>query len=350
MTSVPAYILGGSGFAAGELLRLLYSHTGIHVAGIVSASSANKTVAEIHPHLAPAYPDTTTTSWDAIQVDASGQQPIAIFSALPHGLSGGKLMQVIEMFPEPERLKVVDLSADFRYPTVELFESVYSVDHPAPGAVSQFKCDLPELSNGVTSTRIAHPGCFTTSVVLGTTPLISMGIHHHVRVSAVTGSTGSGREPTPTTHHPVRANNTFAYKPLVHRHTKEMELLISKATGTDVTVSFAPQSGAFARGIYATIFADNTGGYSQANLLDAFTDYYKTAPFITVSEMPPRLKDVVGTNRCHLSVAADDDTIVVFSAIDNLIKGASGGAIQWMNRMLGYDEKMGLDNPGLGWL
>lgn len=350
MNPVPAYILGGSGFAAAELLRLLYGHPGFYVAGVLSASSAGKPIAEIHPHLAAAYPSLTTTSWDSLaQVDLPESDRVAIFSALPHGLSGDRVKAMTDLFENSE-VFVVDLSADFRYPSVEQFESIYKTSHPAPDVVSSFGCALPEHSTGSESTWMAHPGCFTTSVVLGAVPLVDAGFVGNLRVSAVTGSTGSGRQPKPTTHHPLRANNMFAYKPLMHRHRQEMELLVTKATGREVRVSFAPQSGSFARGIYTTIFADNLKGASGDILKEHLDSFYRSAPFVTVKDAPPRLKDVVGTNQCHLHVHADEDSVVVFSAIDNLIKGASGGGVQWMNRLLGYEETTGLLAPGLGWI
>lgn len=351
MNPVPAYILGGSGFAAAELLRLLFGHPGFYVAGVVSSSSSEKPIGEIHPHLASAYPGLQTTSWDSLKdADLPDSDTVAVFSALPHGLSGDKVKFLTDLFPKQTKIHVVDLSADFRYASVDTFEEIYKTRHPAPDLVPSFGCALPEHAIGSESDWMAHPGCFTTSVVLGAAPLVDAGFIGNIRVSAVTGSTGSGRNPKPTTHHPLRANNMFAYKPFVHRHRQEMELLINKATGREIHVSFAPQSGAFARGIYTTIFADNLNGVSAETLTDHLANYYRSAPFITVRDTPPRLKDVVGTNQCHLAVQSDDHSIVIFSAIDNLIKGASGGGIQWMNRLLGYEETTGLLAPGLGWI
>jgi N-acetyl-gamma-glutamyl-phosphate reductase len=169
-------------------------------------------------------------------------------------------------------------------------------------------------------------------------------------VVAVTGSTGAGRTPTATTHHPARRSTVFAYNPLKHRHEPEMRALASAASGVDAVIHFVPQSGPFARGIYATLQGRLLRPMETAEVRQALAGFYAKAPFVDILPEPPRLQDVAGTNRARLSVAADGDHLVVFSAIDNLVKGAAGGAIQWMNRLLGFPETAGLMVPGLGWI
>ncbi|NND70589.1 MAG: N-acetyl-gamma-glutamyl-phosphate reductase [Rhodothermales bacterium] len=349
MSKTPAYILGASGFAAGELLRLLHGHPEIEPSRVVSASSPGKPIGELHPHLAAAYPDLLTTS---IEECLAGQPPgerVAIFSALPHGFSAATVDDLVSSLNGTD-MYVVDMSADFRFEDQFTFEKIYGLPHPAPGRIPDYVCSIPEHSDHTDPRFVAHPGCFTTSVIIPVVPLIKTGHIKHVMVSSVTGSTGSGRDPKPTTHHPVRANNLYSYKPLAHRHTREMEILSGRAGGGQLSVSFVPHSGPFARGIHSTIFARNDNNISTGDLLELLNSYYDSSPFIFVTNSPPRLKDVVGTNNCHISAQADDTTIVLFSVIDNLVKGASGGAIQWMNRMLGIPEETGLKHPGLGWL
>jgi N-acetyl-gamma-glutamylphosphate reductase len=178
-------------------------------------------------------------------------------------------------------------------------------------------------------------------------------------VVAVTGSTGAGRTPSPSTHHPARRSNLFAYNPLAHRHEPEMRALAAAAAGQEVAIHFVPQAGPFARGIYATLQARllrparagaGDGAERAAAVLADLASFYAAAPFVDVVAEPPRLQDVVGTNRCRIGVAVAGDRLVAFSAIDNLTKGAAGGGIQWLNRLLGFAETAGLTQPGIGWL
>ena len=188
-------------------------------------------------------------------------------------------------------------------------------------------------------------------MLLAAVPLLRLGlIEPELYVSAITGSTGAGRTLTTTTHHPERRSNLFAYQPLRHRHQPELRALAAAATGVDAAFHFVPHAGPFARGIYATIHARAAGALAAAEVNAAVARFYDGAPFIQVAAEPPRLQDVVGTNRCRLSVASEDGALVAFSALDNLTKGAAGGGIQWMNRLLGWPETTGLQLPGLGWL
>jgi N-acetyl-gamma-glutamyl-phosphate reductase len=168
-------------------------------------------------------------------------------------------------------------------------------------------------------------------------------------VSGVTGSTGSGRQPTAGTHHPQRHSDLYAYNPLAHRHTPEVRALAAAATGVDAEFAFVPHSGPFARGIHVTVQAVLRHSVSSADLQRALSDYYDQSVFVRVGAEPPRLKDVVTSNYAELCGATQDGTVVVMCAIDNLVKGAAGGAIQWMNRILGYEETAGLLTPAPGW-
>jgi N-acetyl-gamma-glutamyl-phosphate reductase common form len=336
---VPTLVLGGSGYVAGELLRLLAGHPGLRPAAVMSDSKPGESVEATFPHLAGSLPGLVFSGRDALPGLLAEWPRLAVLGAAPHGATAPLLAELIA---EAERarceLAVVDLSADFRFAD------------GAPSLLAGFACAVPELVEGLPAWGLAHPGCFTTATLLAAVPLLRAGlVEPEVTVVAVTGSTGAGRTPTPTTHHPERRSTIAAYSPLSHRHQPEMETLAA-AAGAAARFHFVPQSGPFARGIHATLVMRPMNGTTAGDAREALDAFYAEAPFVDVLEAPPRLQDVVGTNRCRLGVAADRDSLVVFSTIDNLVKGAAGGAIQWMNRLLGYPETAGLRTPGLGWL
>jgi N-acetyl-gamma-glutamyl-phosphate reductase len=332
---------------------------------------------------------------------------VAVLCAAPHG-AAAKLVDLVLAAAEHAgaRLHVVDLSADFRFAAAAEYERVYGHAHGAPGLLAHFRCALPEHADLAFATgaggaapsdqrmggalapdaagrslapdtpggaggtlaavgaagsgHIGHPGCFPTAVLLAAVPLVRLGwVEPILHVVAVTGSTGAGRTPSPSTHHPARRSNLFAYNPLAHRHEPEMRALAAAAAGQEVAIHFVPQAGPFARGIYATLQARllrparagaGDGAERAAAVLADLASFYAAAPFVDVVAEPPRLQDFVGTNRCRISVAVAGDRLVAFSAIDNLTKGAAGGGIQWLNRLLGFAETAGLTQPGIGWL
>lgn len=333
-----AIVLSGSGYAGAEVLRLLAGHPHLDVVAATGHTTAGTPVASLHPHLR-SYAGLELVSLDEVAPLLQGDGPLAIFGCGAHGASAADTARALAIASELGRpATFVDLSADFRH-DAEAFEAIYGVRHPAPELLDDVTCGLPDLDPS-TPTHACQPGCFTTAVVLGTAPLVAAGVvEPAIRVSAVTGSTGSGRNPKPGTHHPRRHGNLWGYSPLAHRHVPEMERL------TGATVAFAPHSGPFARGIAATSFLTRTRPGAKDALIAAYAD----SPFVTVVDRPPELASVVGTNRCHLSVTERGDDIVVHSVIDNLIKGAAGGAVQWMNRLLGWPDETGLLADPLPW-
>ena len=450
--AVPVVVLGGSGYVAGEALRLLAGHPRLAVAGVVSESQPGQPVAAAFPHLASAYPamrfsavadlprliDLAASPPQAVEVAevaeaavpaevaeqvtrvaeasaarraaqaADGVAPdarrsstpgasaatgaaaraaagrVAALCAAPHG-AAAKLVDMLLAAGERAgaRLHVVDLSADFRFAAAADYERVYGHPHGAPGCLARFGCALPEHADlafaaaggaGGTSggaatgqassgpprqlEHVGHPGCFPTAVLLAAVPLVRLGwIEPSLQVVAVTGSTGAGRTPSATTHHPARRSNLFAYSPLAHRHEPEMRELAAAAAGQPVTIHFVPQAGPFARGIYATLQArllrparPGRDAETAAAVTADLARFYAAAPFVDVAAQPPRLQDVVGSNYCRIGIAVAGDRLVAFSAIDNLTKGAAGGGIQWLNRLLGFGETAGLAQPGIGWL
>jgi N-acetyl-gamma-glutamyl-phosphate reductase common form len=357
--AIPAVVLGGSGYVAGELLRLLAGHPAIRPVAAFSESQSGEPVEAVFPHLAGCYPGLAFSGRGELgrvlgeAAKSCGDAPtVAAFSAAPHGASAplvDELMTAAEA--AGVALRVVDLSADFRFPEAGDYARVYGKPHGAPGRLAAFQCALPEHRAGDPGACVGHPGCFTTATLLAAVPLLALGlVEPRLSVVAVTGSTGAGRAPGPTTHHPARRSNLFAYSPLSHRHEPEMRALAEAASGVAAEIHFVPQAGPFARGIYATVQARLVRPLDAAGVREALLGFYAGAPFVHVAEAPPRLQDVVGSNRCHLAVAVDGDHLAVFSALDNLVKGAAGGAVQWMNRLLGLPETAGLTPAGLGWL
>jgi len=350
---VPAVVLGGSGYVAGELLRLLAGHPRLAVAALISSTQAGEPVAASFPHLAGVLPAGLRFA-DAAALGPllSSGADVAVFAATPHGTTAGVLAEVLGRAERAgARAHAVDLSADFRFSDPARFEAVYGVPHGAPARCGSFVCAVPEHADGDAAAHAAQPGCFTTAAVLAAYPLYALGLAEGgVFVSAVTGSSGSGRVPGPGTHHPERSGNMVAYAPLAHRHEAEMRELLGRACGgAEPEVEFVPHSGPFVRGIHATVRISLLEPAPAPTLVEALNAFYRGGPFVTASVDPPRLNEVVGTNRCRLGVATRGRTAVVTSVIDNLVKGAAGGAVQWMNRLLGLPDDAGLRLAGLGW-
>jgi N-acetyl-gamma-glutamyl-phosphate reductase len=339
---------------AGELLRLLAGHPCLELVAVVSESQAGEAVESSFPHLAGCYPGLVFQKKEGLGEvfgKMSGGQA-AVFCAAPHGAAAALLDGVLTAAENAgAEARAVDLSADFRFADGAAYEKVYGHAHGAPGRLASFVCGLPEHVKDVPAGHVGHPGCFTTSVLMATVPLLKLGwIEPRVTVVATTGSTGAGRTPTATTHHPARRSNLYAYSPLRHRHAPEMRALAAAASGIESDIHFVPMAGPFARGIYATVQARLVEKLDTEAVRSGLAAFYAGSPFVDILAEPPRLQDVVGTNRCRLGVAVDGDHLVVFSAIDNLVKGAAGGGIQWMNRLLGFPEETGLRVPGLGWV
>jgi N-acetyl-gamma-glutamyl-phosphate reductase len=350
-SSFPAIVLGGSGYVAGEFLRLIAAHPQLALGGVVSTSQAGEPIAKTFAHLAPAYPYELFVSIDAV-IEKLGSAPHwLVLSGAPHGASAQLIVQLLAAANGAGvAMTVVDASADFRFADASAWTKVYGHEHAAPQLLPEFSCAVPEHLERIDTPHAAHPGCFATTMLLGLVPLAAAGIADEFHVSAVTGSTGAGRTPRETTHHPVRQSNLFAYQALKHRHAPEVRALVKAASGRDIDLKFVPHSGPFARGIHATIFARARERVTQDQVVEALTEFYRGAEFVKVEAEPPRLKDFAATNYSAVHALVDGDTIVVCSVLDNLLKGAAGGSIQWANRLLGLPEKLGLTAPAPGWL
>ena len=350
-TPIPTVIIGASGYVGGELLRLIAGHPHFELAAAVSDSAAGKPIGNVFGHLAVACRGQRFVAHADWLDHVAQNSQLALFSAAPHGDSAAVIAGAIDACEKKGiEVHVVDSSADFRFARREAWESVYNAEHGAPQLLDQFVCALPEHVERIDVAHVGHPGCFATASTLATVPLIRSGLTDaEVFISGVTGSTGSGKSPSAGTHHPVRNSNFYAYKPLAHRHAPEVAALAEKSGGRKTSVHFVPHSGPFARGIHVTLQAKAKAPVADDQLRAVYEDAYRDAPFVQIVDGTPRLKDVVASNQCHISVATDGETVVVMAAIDNLVKGAAGGALQWMNRLWNLPETTGLDMPAPGW-
>jgi N-acetyl-gamma-glutamyl-phosphate reductase len=350
--SIQAVVLGATGYVGGELLRLIAAHPDFQLAAAVSESRSGQPVVETFPHLTGVYNGTNFSSHDSWLTEIAAGSKLALFCAAPHGASAALIARALQASSAKNlQVHVVDSSADFRYSRQAVYEKVYGGQHGAPELLDQFYSSVPEHAKDIAAAHIGHPGCFATAILLATVPLLKSGFTQaEVFVAATTGSTGSGNSPQAGTHHPERHSNTYAYKPLSHRHAPEIARLCEAASGRATQVNFVPHSGPFARGIYATVQAKLIADVSAQQLREVFSNAYANSPFVQLVEGTPRLKNVVASNYCHIGVAVEDGTVVVLSALDNLVKGAAGGAVQWMNRLWGLPETSGLQTAAPGWI
>jgi N-acetyl-gamma-glutamyl-phosphate reductase len=349
--AVPAVVLGGTGYVAGELLRLIAAHPHLKLAAVMSDSQPGEKVAAAFPHLASAYPEERFQSEVELRKLLCEAPRLALFSAAPHGVSAPLIDRLLTAAAAAgTRPSVVDISADFRYASPEAYAAVYSHAHGAPARIAEFTCALPEHLKRPATPHVAHPGCFASAILLASVPLLAAGlVVPTLFVSGVTGSTGSGRKPSDATHHPLRHGDLYSYSALAHRHVPEVTACARAASGVEAEFAFVPHSGPFARGIHVTVQAALARPLETARVLSVLREFYADAPFVQVRDQPPRLKDVAGSNYAHLSAVARGRTVAVLCALDNLNKGAAGGAMQWMNRLLDFPETTGLTAPAAGW-
>lgn len=309
-------IVGGAGYTGGETIRLLINHPNVELKFVHSRSNAGNLLSDVHADLTG---DTNLKFTDSLQtVDV-------IFLCLGHGESK-KFLQENTI---ADSVKIIDLSHDFR-----LGDSVNS---------REFVYGLPELNKeSIKKTKnIANPGCFATAIELGLLPLAKLGLLNDVYTTGITGSTGAGQKLQDTTHFTWRANNISAYKTLTHQHLKEITQSVKQLqTGFSGSINFVPWRGDFTRGIFVSSVITTLKSLEELNKI--YQDFYKDHPFTIVSSQTLDLKQVVNTNKGIINLEKEGDKLVVHSAIDNLLKGASGQAVQNMNLMFGFDETAGL--------
>jgi len=347
----PAIVLGGTGYVAGELLRLIAAHPQLEISAVLSDSQPGLAVAEAFPHLAAAYPHLRFAALEDVAALVRRTPRVALFSAAPHGVAAALIDRLLQAGEAAgSRVHCVDISADFRYATAEAYEAVYGHAHGAPARLGEFTCAVPEHLAQAPTAHIAHPGCFATAVLLASVPLLAARITDaRLFIAGVTGSTGSGRKLSEGTHHPQRHADLYAYNALAHRHAPEIAACAQTATGIEAEFNFVPHSGPYARGIHVTVQASLKEPLSPAAAQDLLRAFYKNSPFVRVVTGAPRIKNATASNYAELGAASNGRSIAVMAAIDNLDKGAAGGAMQWMNRLLGLEETAGLLAPAPGW-
>ncbi len=330
-------ILGASGYTARELFRLLLAHPRADAVLATSRSPDGQSVGDVHPSLRGRV-DLALSNPTPEEI--AGAADVA-FCCLPHAASAAVVRKLVDL-----GVKVVDLSADYRLGDAATYQRWYGVAHPDAQALGGVPYGLPELFREQIrgATLVANPGCYPTATVLALAPLLRAGLieREGLVIDAKSGVSGAGRTPSEATHF-VEANESVTpYKIGSHRHTPEIERVLGMATGaSDIRVVFTPHLVPMSRGLCATCYARAAGDADTQALADALHAAYQNEPFVRVIGTP-RTADVVNTNFCDVGVHRVGDTVVAIGAIDNLVKGASGAAIQNMNLMLGFDETLGL--------
>ncbi len=333
-----AAVIGAAGYAGGELLRLLLGHPDISEVLATSRSQAGKPVGEVHPQLAWV----TDARFAGLEPAEAARGRDVVFLSLEHGESSRVAGAVLDAGPG----LVADLAADFRLHDLALYERYYG-PHAAPALVNRFTYALADLlgSSLRGSTALAAPGCFATAAALALHPLAGLPLAVPPALFAITGSSGAGVTPRPATHHPARAHNVFAYSPLAHRHEAEV-LERWRQWGGSGEPRLLTHSGPFVRGIHLTAHVRFT---RPVDALEAYRAAYAGRPFVRIGAAPPELTHVVGTNAVLVGVVNGPDRLEaeVLVALDNLVKGAGGQAVQAMNLALGLPETAGLQGGGL---
>jgi N-acetyl-gamma-glutamyl-phosphate reductase common form len=349
--SIPAVVLGGSGYVAGELLRLLAAHPHFKLAGILSDSKPGEPVAKTFGHLASTWPETRFQSQTQIESLMRELPQVAVFGAAPHGAAAALIDSLLNIAAAAGHApRVVDISADYRFASEAAYETVYQHAHGAPRRLREFTCALPEHLAILPTTHVAHPGCFATAMLLASVPLLKLGlVSPTLFVTGITGSTGAGRKPIEGTHHPLRHSDLYSYNALAHRHAPEVAACALAASGVAADFAFVPHSGPYARGIHVTVQGTLTAARDTTQVLEILQEFYAHSPFVRVTDAAPRVKNVATSNYAHLSAVANGRTVAVMCVLDNLTKGAAGGAVQWMNRLFDLPETSGLLAPAPGW-
>jgi N-acetyl-gamma-glutamyl-phosphate reductase common form len=329
-------IFGGSGYGGSELLRILLLHPEVRIKVVTANEQAGRAIGEVHRNLL----GLTDLKFAKAPDDLSSLPEIdCVFFALPHG-------QAMEVAPQlPSSVKVIDLSGDFRLRNAEVFAKHYGREHTKMDAQSEFVYGLTETNREVIKAArcIANPGCFATATLLGLAPLVANDmLSSRVIVDAKTGSSGSGAKAAANTHHPQRSNSFYAYKPFTHQHVPEIEQELRNVGGWEHELVFMTHSLPVSRGIFASIYAETKSPVSAADARTMFADFYRDSFFVRLVEGSPDINWVKTTNFCDIGFATRGHQLVVFSALDNLVKGAAGQAVQNMNLMFGLDEKTGL--------
>lgn len=341
---IKAAVLGATGYAGIELVRVLTNHPEVEIAMLGSKSFAGQPISEVYPNLR----GVLEKECEETDIDKVAECDVA-FTALPHGASKDVIPAIIE-----KGVKVIDLSGDFRYDDIEVYEKWYGQKHSSPELLAESVYGLPELyRDKIKKARlIGNPGCYTTCSILGAYPLLKCGAGsaENIIIDAKSGVTGAGRGLSQQVHFCECTENMKAYKVACHRHTSEIEQELSHAAGKEVLVSFTPHLIPVKRGILSTIYINLNKKYTTEELVEIYKNFYKGEKFIRIKEAGtlPETKHVAGSNFVDIGVVADErlQRAVVVSTIDNIGKGAAMQAVQNMNILFGLDEDTALSGAG----
>jgi len=329
-------IIGASGYTGAESIRILLRHGEAELTYLTALPEECGATEEIFPE----FRGRCSLPVEPLDMEKLSQSADVALCCLPHKVS----MQFVPKLLEAG-VKVIDFSADYRLKDVDVYEKYYQA-HTDVDNLARAVYGLPELfREEIRDTRlVANPGCFPTGALLALAPLLREGLVEtgSIVVNSVTGSSGAGKNPSVKFHFPNMNENLFPYGIGVHRHMPEMEQVAGAIAGSPVGILFQPHVGPFDRGILSTVYCQPLENVDNSRLLSLYDEFYRNEPFVQVCRTAPAVKDIVATNYCHVFPAFVKGRIVVFSAIDNLTKGASGQAIQNMNILFGLDEMMGL--------
>jgi N-acetyl-gamma-glutamyl-phosphate reductase len=330
-------ILGASGYSALELIRILLRHPRTQITALTTRKTEYRHVGEVHPSLAGRL-DLRLENHSLSQL---AERADCIFCCLPHGASAAAVAELLTYGK-----KVIDLSADYRLNDPATYKKWYGIEHPDAGRMADTVYGLPELyRERIKSAQlVANPGCYPTSAILALAPLLRAGVisAEGIIVDSKSGVSGAGREPKPHLHFPECNESVSAYGVGMHRHMPEIDQVLSDVAGKAIEVVFTPHLIPMDRGILTTCYAETTASHDDESLLAILREFYADEPFVRVASALPGTKHVAGTNFCDLTARRIRGRVVVISAIDNLIKGASGAAVQNFNLMHGFEETMGL--------
>jgi LysW-gamma-L-alpha-aminoadipyl-6-phosphate/LysW-L-glutamyl-5-phosphate reductase len=342
-----AAVIGGSGYGGAEMIRRLLLHPDVELCRVASVDLVGEPLAAAHPSLE----GSTGLVFEDLAPAAAAAGMDVVLLALPHKVTAQKVPEIAAL----PAVKVVDMSGDFRLKDAAAYERWYGQRHPCPERLADFVYGLPELNRErIRAARlVASPGCFATAIELALLPLARAGLLEGVvHVQGITGSSGSGAAPQATTHHPVRAGNLRAYKPLLHQHVPEITETLAAAGARGLELRFVPVSAPLSRGILATAFLELPEAWTEARLQALYREAYAGEPFTRVpARRLPEVAAVSGSNHAEVGVAAGPSfrglrTVTVVSALDNLVKGGAGQAVQNMNLLLGLDERASLEDTG----
>ncbi len=346
MSRFKVCILGGSGFAGAELIRRILLHPALELVRVCAQDHVGQPLAAALPRLE----GQSSLVFEQLPFEEAVAGADVVLMGLPHQASAS-VMQALA----GSAVRVIDMSGAFRLTNADTYQRYYGVAHPKPELLGQFVYGLPELNRERLrgAARVASPGCFATSIELGLLPFAQAGLlHGDIQTVAMTGSSGAGASPLPTTHHPVRANNIRVYRPLDHQHTPEIEFTLREAGATKLSLSFVPVAGPLVRGILATSFFRVGADVPKSRLLEVLPAAYASERFVRVPEQRlPEVVAVAGSNYAEVGCSVGDAqngtrVVSVYCALDNLVKGGAGQAIQNLNLMLGVEEHTTLLDAG----